>query len=412
MGQQTMTEGVNYESQTLAAAYQDRKAWEQLSNYAEHGDFSERGKIVWEAISAYYQRDENADHCSRQELDGQISLKVKRSEHRQLFSDIIRSIDSDDVSPPNAVAYLLGLKRENTALALASALAAGAKPEKTQPLLERYANLSQEESLDKTDLDVLQDVPLESVFSTRYDAENLIQVYPPALSERIGGGLLKGHHAILYARPDCGKTLFALNAAYGFLIQGFKVLYCSNEEPAADIQARLIRRCTNLPKEEVAKDFDQATAIAHEAGYKNFLLKTMEPGSPALISSLVEKHKPDVVIVDQLRNLEVVEDNRTQQLEKIAQSLRTIAQKHQVLMLSVTQAGASAEGKGILSMSDVDSSNTGIQGACDVMIGVGMTQEDDEIGRRVVSLAKNKFGRHDSFPVFVNYETGDVRDRL
>ena len=54
-------------------------------------------------------------------------------------------------------------------------------------------------------------------------------------------------------------------------------------------------------------------------------------------------------------------------------------------------------------MGDVDSSNTGIPGACDVMIGIGASGEDEASGRRVLSLPKNKrSGRHDFFPVGVN----------
>jgi hypothetical protein len=54
-------------------------------------------------------------------------------------------------------------------------------------------------------------------------------------------------------------------------------------------------------------------------------------------------------------------------------------------------------------MGDVDSSNTGIPAQADVMIGIGMSREDELNNRRVISLPKNKpGGNHDAFPVQVD----------
>ena len=54
-------------------------------------------------------------------------------------------------------------------------------------------------------------------------------------------------------------------------------------------------------------------------------------------------------------------------------------------------------------MGDVDSSNTGIPGACDVLLGVGATDQQKAQGSRVLSLSKNKSGGvHDNFPVRFN----------
>ena len=73
-----------------------------------------------------------------------------------------------------------------------------------------------------------------------------------------------------------------------------------------------------------------------------------------------------------------------------------------VLAISVTQAGDSADNKAVLDMGDVDYSNTGIPAQADVMIGVGVTAELEAENRRMFSLPKNKIsGDHSSFPVNV-----------
>jgi hypothetical protein len=83
--------------------------------------------------------------------------------------------------------------------------------------------------------------------------------------------------------------------------------------------------------------------------------------------------------------------------------MRNIAKKYDAVAITVTQAGDSAEGKAVLDMGDVDSSNTGIPGACDVLLGIGATEQHKEQGLRILSLSKNKLGGvHDSFPVRFN----------
>jgi RecA-family ATPase len=151
------------------------------------------------------------------------------------------------------------------------------------------------------------------------------------------------------------------------------------------------------------EDPEGADALAREMGYDNLVLASLTPGTPKEIERLIIDHKPDVVVMDQLRNLLVGEENFTRSLERSAQIVRALGKKHNALVLSVTQAGDSASGKSILDMGDVDSSNTGIPAQADVMIGIGMSRDDELQGRRVLSLPKNKAGgNHDSFPVRVD----------
>jgi hypothetical protein len=92
-----------------------------------------------------------------------------------------------------------------------------------------------------------------------------------------------------------------------------------------------------------------------------------------------------------------------------ANAVRQIGSRQNALAISVTQAGESAAGKPVLDMEDVDFSNTGIQGAVDVMIGIGASKDDENAGRRVISLPKNKrTGRHDFFPVEVDIQLNRV----
>jgi hypothetical protein len=125
----------------------------------------------------------------------------------------------------------------------------------------------------------------------------------------------------------------------------------------------------------------------------------------------VVKHKPDVLIVDQIRNVQVRAENRTNELEKVARGMRDFARIYNLLAVSVTQAADSARNKLELDMGDIDGSNIGIPGACDVMIMVGMDQAYYDNDERVVNLAKNKLtGEHSKWVVGISKQISRVRD--
>jgi hypothetical protein len=143
--------------------------------------------------------------------------------------------------------------------------------------------------------------------------------------------------------------------------------------------------------------------LAREMGYDNWIAARMYPGSPAEIGALCEEYQPDILVIDQLRNIRMKEDNYVQKLEKAASAARNLGKRYDCLVLSVTQAGDSASGKPVLDMGDVDSSNTGIPAQADVMVGIGCSEDDKDNGRRVLSLPKNKrSGNHDFFPVRID----------
>jgi hypothetical protein len=195
----------------------------------------------------------------------------------------------------------------------------------------------------------------------------------------------------------------------GFLRQGLKVLYVGNEDPAADILMRLISRLSKMTKQQIMENPEEAEKRAFDKGYGNIVVAALSPGNFFEIRKLVDKYNPDVVILDQLRNLEVNSENRVLQLEKSAQEARNLAKRYNVVVVSVTQAGDSAEGVAILGRSDVDFSKTGIPATLDLMIGIGADNAMEKHGLRTISLCKNKLsGNHEHFTVSINPQLGTV----
>jgi len=181
------------------------------------------------------------------------------------------------------------------------------------------------------------------------------------------------------------------------------VLYVGNEDPAPDILMRIINRLTGMNKYEVQAAPDRAQEILDKRNYDKLVMAPLAPGNFRQIRSLVKKYSPTVVVLDQLRNLDVDSENRTQALEKAATEARNLAKSGSVLVVSVTQAGDSASGKTVLSRGDVDGSNVGIPGQIDLMIGIGATTEMEANNDRMLSFPKNKLsGKHNPIAVRID----------
>ena len=195
----------------------------------------------------------------------------------------------------------------------------------------------------------------------------------------------------------------------GFARQGLLTLYIGNEDPIDDINMRVVNRLSGMPKAEVLENPDKADALAREAGYESIILQSLAPGSPREITKLLEEHKPQVLVLDQLRNLNMHQDNYVLALENAAKQARTWAKRYSCVVVSVTQAGDSAGGKAVLDLGDVDYSNTGIPAQADLMVGLGANQHHAANGEIVISLPKNKIsGNHEYFACAVEPQISKI----
>jgi archaellum biogenesis ATPase FlaH len=313
-------------------------------------------------------------------------LANKNPKLAEIYQAIIKSLE--EVSPDNLIQDVLEVKRNDLAQRLATALIGGRGKADIPALMEEYTNLS-EESISVREDNIINGDGLYS-FIDSYDSGNRIKLYPKSLNELLKGGVFRGTHIVVFGRPEIGKSTFLKNLTFGFLWQKLRVLYVGNEDPAAMHIMRMLVRLTGLTEDQIRLNKEQAMSIAESRNFKNFFYAGLEPGTLKEIENLVKEVEPDVLIVDQIRNLKINEQNYVLQLEKAARGIRTITQRYNLVGISVTQAGDSAAHKDILDMGDIDYSNTGIPGACDLILGFGCKEVDYETGYRVISLPKNK----------------------
>ena len=387
------------ERNILGAVIHSREAFDEIKHFVGRDDLSEQGWLIWEGVVDYYDADQAAETVAIEVLCGTVTRKVSADKHKDTFKNIIMSMGEFDGSGPNIVSNLLEHKRELVGHRLAAALLSGDKP---IGLLANYQELLEATDLneDKDEEEDRRGFSVSEMVATNFDPSGLIRVSPSSLNARLDGGVRPGHHIVLFARPEMGKTMMVIEMMHGFAQQGLTTLYVGNEDPIADINMRLVNRLSEMTKLEVLNDPETADSKSRECGYESIILHSASPGTPAQITRLIEKYNPQVLIIDQLRNLNTGNDNYVLKLEEAATHSRNWAKKYGMVAISVTQAGDSATNKAALDLGDVDYSNTGIPAQADVMIGLGANQNHKDAGELVISLPKNKVSAiHEAFAV-------------
>ena len=392
------------EKQLVGVSMRSRQDYNLVRSYVDVNgkQYSKPFQIVMGMIGDYYSRDGTAELVLPEVLAAQIRESVRNQKHVELFDNFLAESVAvgHDI---NVRAVVLAAKQQELGDRLAVAITTNSSD--VDELMKEYKELRSYTDIDTasdTGLKVYKGDDLAAALRLAFQSNNVIKLYPQSLSDRLDGGASLGHHVTVYGRPESMKSGTAINMLCGGAREGRKGVYFINEDPAASIITRMISNLTGLTKRQIDTDQDRALALAHDSGFGNIVVVDAWPGTLAAITDVVEAEDPQIVVVDQLRNLKVKADNRVNQLEYAATGVRTLAKQANVLAISVTQAGDSADNKAVLEMGDVDFSNTGIPAQADLMIGVGVTPELEAEGLRVFSLPKNKIsGDHSNFPVRV-----------
>lgn len=385
------------EQKVISALVNSREAYEAVNEQIDETEFSTESNLIIRHVRDYYGRDTAAAAVDLDLLVGSVKRQLTNPKHSTAIETVLRNLPA--CSPANVAKELLEVRRHSVGLKLSSALAGARGRDQVEKLLELYNKLfSATEQADEKPQEEVSGLDLSTLVEKHFKRDNLVQFAPTALNERLDGGAKPGHHILVFAPTEMGKTLFAVNSVAGFIAQHLRVLYIGNEDPIADIQMRLASNLTGLTKHEIEADPEAAMAALAGTNVENFNIVEMSPGTFPRISKLIEKYQPRVLVLDQLRNIDVRSENRTQALEKAATEARNLAKRCGIVVVSITQAGDSASGRRLLTRGDVDGSNVGIPGQCDVMVGIGATEEEEARGHRTISLPKNKLGgRHDHF---------------
>lgn len=391
------------ENLLLSSILKSRESYDIISSYITPKSYSREFQLIFGFVADYYKRDKEAKQVERELLGNLISTSIQNEKHVDRFLGIVDEALLSETSDANIRQVVLQAKQQELALALATAIANGKEHD---DLVEEYQKIRRYTSLDEMNSDGIEVYTHEDMarlLEEDADRTGCLMVYPLALNERLDGGMRPADHMVLFARPEMGKTALVVTMAGGFARQKSRGIIFQNEERISRLYLRQISSMIGWTIHEIRANRDRAMELAYEAGFEFIKFVSMTPGTLKEIDDYVEREEPEWIITDQLRNIAIKAESRTNQLEAVTQGLRNIAKKRNTRAISITQAGDSAEGKAILEMGDVDFSNTGVQSACDVLAGIGATAEQREAGIRVFNLCKNKLGGiHESFPTRIN----------
>lgn len=371
----------------LAACIDSREFYDRARQYISPSDSV--STHILRGIDDYYKNDKICVDINYETLLSLLKLNHASKKAQDALEIELKLVYEEDVgSLDNIQNFILRTKELHLSRQLSEALAQNNRdPNRIADLISQYTNLSSSQD--------------EGTLYNNVDIDSLAEEYsaggmffgPPELRARLGYGARRGHHILIFARPEDGKSLLAISIACDLAKQGLKVLFVENEDPHKTTILRIVSCLTGMTDDQIIADRPRARALAMQNGYGNIYLADLAPGTLGQIDAYVRRLEPDVVITNQLRNLAVRADTRTGMLEAASSGLRNIGKDRNALMVSVTQAGDSASDKRFLEMGDVDFSNTGVQAAVDMMIGVGADEQLRQNSMRGLSFPKNKIGR-------------------
>jgi replicative DNA helicase len=240
------------------------------------------------------------------------------------------------------------------------------------------------------------------------------------------GSLRKGDFGFIFARPETGKTTF-LASEVTYMAEQAKeqslgpVLWLNNEEQGSKVKLRCYQAVFGISQQELFTNLDyykdeyETRIGGHIKIYDNAKITKTD------VEKICKDINPSLIIIDQIDKIAWPDSERYDlKMKAIYQWARELSKGYGAV-ISVCQAGGTAEGKKYLNMNDVDSSHTAKQGEADFMIGIGKTNTDGEEYMRFLSICKNKLSgdtdslsdlRHGKMPILIQPELARYADSV
>lgn len=210
------------------------------------------------------------------------------------------------------------------------------------------------------------------------------------------GGIGPGNFAIIFARPETGKTAFWVSLCTspgGFCEQGAKTHVIINEEPAVRTQMRAISACCGKTVYEIAKNRILAKEAYEPIKDKLKLIDSVGL-SIDIIEAYVKSERPDILIIDQLDKIYIDGSyaRGDERLKAIYVAAREIAKRYSCVVIGISQASAEGESKAVLTFDMMENSRTGKAAEGDLIIGIGKYNSEGghDTMHRTLHVCKNK----------------------
>jgi len=396
-----------FDAKIISACILDREAYSAVAPHADASEFTASGALVWNLVVDWYAKDPAAPSVDRAILRDRVARSSGRAS--QIALEWFDSLP-DCPSPANVGQELLELKRQIAYQEFVMAIESGEDRSKADERFDKLSDLWRATSIEDEGFSYGEGVA--ALLSVESQKKHTLVV--PGLDKATDGGVEPGRHIVLFGRTNKGKTLLAVHLMAGWMQEGHKVLYFGNEEPVAVIQRRIMTNLLGATLQQIYDHRDAAIKRAKDRGFDNLIAVQGFPGSPSDIEKLVKEHRPQFVVVDQMRNLRSStgrSGTRAQGLDTIARDLRQIYNRYGVVGVSIGQAHAPEHGKEVVwhSEDEFDESRTGVPGQADLIIAVGANAQMVAHNQVAVSIPKNKItADHEGFVIQIDTKRSKV----
>lgn len=339
-----------------------------------------------------------------------FNKKVSTTAKKALLTDIIDKIEvSKPVSVDIAKDFIFQMAKTAQRLEAMNKLAWII--EKKEDSHEEVINILSELPLEEQDTSEIVGATDEDL-KEFYEASNRYPFSIDTLQRKIGG-MSKGNLAIVFGRPEIGKSSFIAHMVAGYIKSGIIVEYYANEEPGRKIMLNIRRAVTGESDSEIVTAIQKKnTPKEWEAAYKNLTVRSVGTMGIDTIIGRSKDNPPDVFILDQVDKLTLSNSKNSpnhERLKELYTRTRELAKSRDCLVINVSQASIDADGQNRITYDMLDGSKTGKAGEADIIIGIGKNDflkddvSDPRNQIRYVTISKNKInGWHGMLPVTFN----------
>lgn len=400
----------------------DKQNYLVVKNYLSKELFAEELHDLYELIVEGY---ETHPTLERLDIEGLSALNKIKDPYQslsklRLFENILFELNDNTLKTESnslantelLVSYVRSLNHQLLGQQIASlgmSFAKGSKDaiDEVTGLLNKYNNL--EDFLDEFGEETTQDIDKLLEESSN---NNRLQFNLESLSRNVYG-IGRGEFGAIFALPETGKSAFALYLCFGengFAQKGNKVLYLGNEERTSRMMLRAISCYTGMTRDELELNVEEAREKFNEIS-SNVVMKDIQDWTLPKIEKYINKIEPAVVVLDQGDKVTVHGQYSAshERLRELFKSLRELAKRTNVALLTVSQASADARGRTRLTAMDMEGSKIGKSAETDLIIGIAKADNDnediEEDTTRFLTVSKNKIsGWHGTIVANINPE--------
>lgn len=232
-------------------------------------------------------------------------------------------------------------------------------------------------------------------------------------------GIAPSRYWVIAARPSVGKTTFALNLIYNVLKQDKKVLFFSVEMNWVDIEKIMLSIESKISYDKIQEqDLDMANLAQLRKDYET--LRERQLYIDDYTNDIVvlrnrarmmqSRYGLDLIVIDYLQLLHCAyRENKQNEISEISRNLRELSKELNVPIIVLSQLSRRVEERNnkIPLMSDLRDSGSIEQDADVVMLlnRPDYYKIDDRPNEIDIIVAKNRYGRCKTIPMYFNKDT-------